>query len=107
MQEFDPPMREDYHMEKTHARVRARSSPGAACPGCGHAAVNGAVGPTPSPEMTGGWVIERPSSDVLAWARQTFNEAEFRAALREVEQGGSHHFEDFIDEIERIAHGKE
>jgi hypothetical protein len=45
--------------------------------------------------------------DVLAWARQTFKEVEFLAALREVEQGGGHPFEDFIDEIERIAQGKE
>jgi hypothetical protein len=44
---------------------------------------------------------------MLAWARQTCNEAEFLAALREVEQGGGHHFADFIDEIERLAHGKE
>jgi len=53
------------------------------------------------------WSIEHSSPDVLAWARQTVNEAEFLAALREVEQGGGHRFEDFIDEIERIAHGKE
>jgi hypothetical protein len=44
---------------------------------------------------------------MLAWARQTSNEAEFLAALREVEQGSGHHFEDFIEEIERIALGTE
>jgi hypothetical protein len=53
------------------------------------------------------WTIERPSPDVVAWARQTFNEAEFLAALRALEEGGGHHFEDFIDELERIAHGQE
>jgi hypothetical protein len=59
------------------------------------------------PPEVASWGIERPSADVLAWARQTFSQEEFRAALREVEQGGGHHFEDFIDEIERIAHGQE
>lgn len=82
---------------------------GAACPRCGHTSANGVAGeltPVPPPEV-GSWTIERPSLDVLAWARQTFNEADFRAALREVEQRGGHHLEDFMDEIERIAHGKE
>ncbi len=60
----------------------------------------------PPPEVAR-WNIERPSPDVLAWARQTCNEAEFVAALRAVEQGGGHHFEDFIDEIEQLARGKE
>ncbi len=84
-------------------------APGTACSGCGHTADNGAAGrltPVP-PAEAASWLIERPSADVLAWARQTFNEAEFVAALREVEQGGGHHFEDFIDEIEQLAHGKE
>lgn len=82
--------------------------PGTVCSDCGHTAngVAGGLAPVPPPEVAR-WTIERPSPDVLAWARQTLNEAEFFAALREVEQGGGHHFEDFIDEIERIAHGKE
>jgi hypothetical protein len=83
--------------------------PGAACAGCGHTADNGTAGrliPMP-PAEAASWLIERPSADVLAWARQTFNEAEFVAALRDVEQGGGHHFEDFIDEIEQLAHGTE
>jgi hypothetical protein len=83
--------------------------PGAACSGCGHTADNGAadgLAPVPPPEVAS-LIIERPSPDVLAWGRQTFNEAEYVAALREVEQGGGHRFEDFIDDIERIAHGKE
>jgi len=82
---------------------------GEACPGCGPTTDNGATGgrtPVPPSEVAR-WLIERPSPAVLAWAKQTLNEAEFLAALREVEQGGGHQFEDFIDEIERIAHGKE
>ncbi len=84
-------------------------APGETCSGCGHTATNGAtdgLAPVPPPEVAR-WIIERPLPDVLAWARQTFNEAEFLAALREVEQGGGHRFENFIDEIERIAHGNE
>lgn len=83
--------------------------PGAVCSGCGHAADNGVVDglkPLPPPEAAN-WIIEHPSPDMLASARQTFNEAEFVAALREVEQGRGLHFEDFVDEIERLAHGKE
>ena len=49
---------------------------GAACTDCGHTAENGAadgLAPVPPPEVAS-WIIERPSPDVLAWARQTFNE---------------------------------
>jgi hypothetical protein len=84
-------------------------APGAGSSGCSHTADNGGadgLAPAPPQELAQ-WNIERPSPDVLAWARQTFSKAEFDAALREIEQAGGHHFEDFIDEIERIAHGKE
>jgi hypothetical protein len=37
----------------------------------------------------------------LAWARQTFDEAEFLAAWREVQQHGGVGIDDLIDEIER------
>jgi hypothetical protein len=101
---------EGRHMQHIQCPTCGReTAPGAACPGCGHTADNGAAGglaPVPPPEVAR-WIIERPSPDVLAWARQTFNEAGFLAALREIEQGGGHHFEDFIGEIERIAHGTE
>ncbi len=60
----------------------------------------------PPPEVAS-WLIEHPSPDVLAWARQTCSEAEFVAALRALEQDGGHHFEDFFDEIERIVDGNE
>ena len=97
-------------MQNTRCSTCGReTAPGTACPGCGHTADNGdadGLTPVPPPEVAS-WIIERPSPDVLAWGRQTCNEAEFLAALREVEQGGGHHFEDFIDEIERLAHGKE
>jgi hypothetical protein len=42
---------------------------------------------------------------VLAWARQTFDEAEFLAAKREIEQGGGVQIDDLIAEIERKLNG--
>lgn len=87
-------------MQKTRCPACGNEiTPGAACPGCERGA--------PAPSEVAGWVIERPSPDVLAWAAQTFDEAEYLAALREAERGGGHRFEDFIDEVERIAHGDE
>ena len=51
-------------------------------------------------------------ADLLAWARQTFDEEEFMARVREIRATGGVHFEDFISEIEarpglvteRVAH---
>jgi hypothetical protein len=84
------------------------AAPDTACPGCGHAAVNGAAktpGIKPPPEVAN-WVIERPSSEMLEEARRTFDEAEYLAAVREIEGGGGHPLEDFIEEIERITKGE-
>jgi hypothetical protein len=50
--------------------------------------------------------VEPIDPDLLAWARQTFNEEEFLAELREVEATGGVHFEDFIDEVKKAARGK-
>jgi hypothetical protein len=52
-----------------------------------------------------GWDIEHASPDVLAWARQTFNEAEFLAALREAERTGGVPLDDLIAEIEQKLNG--
>ena len=76
---------------------------GAASPGCGHATRNGAAArpeSTPLPEVAG-WHIEHATPDVLAWAGQTFDEAEFLAAKREIEQGGGVQIDDLIAEIGR------
>jgi hypothetical protein len=85
--------------------------PDAACPSCGQAAANGEarqerIKPPPPAEVAN-WVIERPSPEMLEEARRTFDEAEYLAGVREIEAGGGYRIEDFIDEIERIAHGKE
>jgi hypothetical protein len=46
--------------------------------------------------------------DLLEWARQTFNEEEFLAGVREIEQTGGVKLEEFIAEIEqRIRRGRE
>ena len=94
-------------MQKIRCPICGRETvPGVVCSECSLNANGTALAqPLVTQEEVAGWNIERPSPDVLAWARQTFNEMEFQAVLREVEQGGGHQFEDFIEEIERIANG--
>jgi hypothetical protein len=41
--------------------------------------------------------------DILEWARQTFNEEEFLAEIREIEATRGVRFEDLIAEVEAIA----
>jgi hypothetical protein len=45
--------------------------------------------------------------DLLEWARQTFNEEEFMADVREIRETGGLRFEDFIGEIEQRITGRE
>jgi hypothetical protein len=49
---------------------------------------------------------EKINPDLLAWARQTFDEEEFLAHLREIEATGGLRFEDFIAEVEARARTK-
>ncbi len=84
-----------------------QADPGAAaCPDCGQALSNGTAPlptkPPPPPEVST-WVIEKTPPDMLAWALQTFDMEEHRAAMREIEETGGLSLEDFIDEIERRA----
>jgi hypothetical protein len=44
--------------------------------------------------------------EILEWARQTFNEEEFLAELREIEATGSVRLEDLIAEVEARARAK-
>jgi hypothetical protein len=46
---------------------------------------------------------EKIHPDLLAWARQTFDEEEFLADLREIEATGGLRLEDFIAEVEARA----
>ncbi len=41
--------------------------------------------------------------DLVEWARQTFNEAEFMAGVREIRESGGLQFEEFIGDLERAA----
>lgn len=85
----------------------SETAPDAACPSCGQAASNAATTrPEPTPPLeVARWNIEHASPDVLAWARQTFDEAEFLRALRDVERGGGVQIDDLIAEIERKLNG--
>jgi hypothetical protein len=44
--------------------------------------------------------------EVVEWARQTFDEEEFLARVREIETSGGLQLEDFIAEIEARARSK-
>jgi hypothetical protein len=74
------------------------------CPNCGHHAAAEAetclrCGHAFSP--ANGIPDGKLPPDLLAWARQTFDEAEFLAGVREVRDTGGVRFEEFIGEIER------
>jgi hypothetical protein len=72
------------------------------CPACGRS-LNGVA--TPVPEGSE-WLpshgqppSEKLSPEVMEWARQQFNEEEFIADLREIEQTGGLELQDFIREL--------
>ncbi|HVS36327.1 MAG TPA: hypothetical protein VMS17_12225 [Gemmataceae bacterium] len=46
---------------------------------------------------------DRILAEILEWARQTFDEGEFLARVREVEATGGRRLEDFISELEARA----
>lgn len=79
------------------------------CPACGQTAINGGAKPGhrdhPLPPEAANWVIERPSSEMLEEARRTFDEAEYLAAVREIERTGGVQIDDLIAEIERNLNG--
>jgi hypothetical protein len=49
---------------------------------------------------------ERIPPDLLAWARQTFDEEDFLKQIREIETTGGVRLEDFITELEERARAK-
>lgn len=49
---------------------------------------------------------ERIPPEILEWARQTFDEAEFLAHVREIEATGGLRLEDFLAELEARARSK-
>ena len=46
-------------------------------------------------------------SEILDWARATFNEEDYLAALREIEKTGGLELKDFIHELEQGASPRE
>ncbi len=56
---------------------------------------------------TGAPAAGKISPELLAWARQQFNEEEFIAGLREVQEKGGLELHDFIDELERELEPRE
>jgi len=52
------------------------------------------------PAEVASWHIEKTPPDLLAYMRQTFDEAEYWAGVREIEETGGFTFEDVIREIE-------
>ena len=49
---------------------------------------------------------DRIPPEILEWARQTFDEEEFLARVREMEAAGGLRLEDFIAEVEARARPK-
>jgi hypothetical protein len=49
---------------------------------------------------------ERIPPEILAWARQTLDEEEFLAHVREIEATGGLRLEDFIAEVEARARSR-
>ncbi len=49
---------------------------------------------------------ERIPPEILEWARQTFDEHEFLAQVRQIEATGGLRLEDFIAELEARARSK-
>ena len=47
--------------------------------------------------------MDRLPPVLLEWARQTFDEAEFMAGVREIRATGGLEFQDFVKELERAA----
>jgi len=79
------------------------------CPACGHRPLSeSGVCPKCGHTLEPRNVVPdgKLPPDLLAWARQTFNEEEFMEEVREIRETGGVRFEDFIGEIEaRVRKG--
>jgi hypothetical protein len=53
------------------------------------------------------WVIYPTPPELIEWARQNVDEAEYLAALREVEETGGVELKDFIHELEQESSERE
>ncbi len=58
------------------------------------------------PDQSEPFPREKIPPELIQWARQTFDEAEFLAQVREIEATGGLRFEDFIAELEARVRSK-
>lgn len=58
-----------------------------------------------TPEPTPPFKTDPIPPELLAWARQTFDEADFLAQVREIRETGGFVLDDFIAEVEARATG--
>ena len=70
------------------------------CPECGHPSDRPI---SRCPHCGLGLVGDKVSPDLLAWARQTFDEKEYLARVKELETNGGVRFESIIGEIEEMV----
>lgn len=70
------------------------------CLGCGRPSENPSRGCT---HCGLGLAGDKVSPDLLEWARQTFDEKEYLARVKELESNGGVRFESFIGEIEEMV----
>jgi hypothetical protein len=80
------------------------------CPACGHPALNGfarkgGVKPPPPPEVVN-WVITPTPPEMLERMRREFDEAQYLAAVRELERTGGVPIDDLIEGLKREPHGE-
>src|SRR5262249_42448115 len=93
--------------------ARPTTAEAAVCANCGHDLTNGIPRPggpfqkpTPPPEVSN-WVITPTPPEMIEEFRRTFNEEEFIAELRAIEQTGGVSFEEIIGEIEEMVKRRE
>ena len=70
------------------------------CPKCGHSSDRPA---SQCPRCGLGLAGDKVSPDLFEWARQTFDEKEYLARVKELETNGGVRFESFIGEIEEMV----
>ena len=84
------------------------ASPDGACHACNRADGHerpASPKPPPPPELANR-VFMRTPPEMAEEIRQSFEEAEYLAAVREIEQTGGVKFEEIIADIERKLHGR-
>jgi hypothetical protein len=72
-----------------------------------HEVALSSAGKSAVPAEVSGWIKYETPPELLERARQTFNEEEFLAGVREIEETGGLRLEDFIDELEEEVRRRE